>query len=105
MFKRLYENGGVVYVLGGVGVLAILPAVVTLLLLSVAKSFGHPELVPAILVKVTLVIAAIGGLLVTGCFNNGLMQVNEQRKTNERLDQLLEQHSGRKSRARRRANQ
>ncbi len=101
MFKRLYENGGVVYVLGGVGVLAIIPAFVTFLVLFVAKSLGHPELVPAILVKVTLVIAAIGGLLVTGCFNNGLMQVNEQRKTNERLDRLLEERSARKSRPRR----
>ncbi len=105
MFKRLYENGGVVYVLGGVGLLAILPAPVTFLVLAVAKSFGHPELVPAIFVKVILVIAAIGGLLVTGCFNNGLMQLNEQRKTNERLDQLLEERYARKSRPRRQTNQ
>ncbi len=102
MFKRLYENGGVVYVLGGIGTLAIFPAVVTLFIMYVAEKLGYPGLLPEVFVKGTLVVAFIGGLFATACFNNELMQVNEQRKTNERLDQLLEERSARKSRPRRR---
>ncbi len=91
MFARLHQNGGTAYVLGGLGVLAMIPAPIAFLALWVMKQFGMASSFPDIIIYASLGLFIIGGLITTVVFSPEMMQVNEQRNTNALLEELVAQ--------------
>lgn len=85
MFKRLYAFGGVAYILGGLGLLAMLFAVVVLVLGGAGISFSRDFF------KYTLIAALVGGVIVSIVFNSGNMQVVAQNHTTATLEKISQQ--------------
>lgn len=85
MFKRLYAFGGIAYVLGGLGLLAMLFAVVALVLGGAGISFSRDFF------KYTLIAALVGGVIVSIVFNSGNMQVVAQNHTTATLEKISQQ--------------
>lgn len=85
MFKRLYSAGGIAYVLGGLGVLAMGSTAIIFGLICL----GIP--IPEIVVNYSLVAFFVGGLICTTVFDSGNMQVVAQNRTTEMLEKISQQ--------------
>lgn len=95
MFKRLYEYGGVWYVIGGIGVLAMFPAV-GLLAIKVAGVAVSTKVL-----TMGFIAFLVGGLIVSVVFNSENMQVVAQNRTTdvlEKISQQLDEQAEKKSR-------
>ena len=85
MFKRLYSFGGTAYVVGGLGVLAML----LFFILFGLFALGVP--IPDSILKVSGIGFLVGGMIVTTVFNSGSMQVVAQNHTTEMLQKISQQ--------------
>lgn len=85
MFRRLYDYGGVAYVLGGIAVLAMIPAPAMFGLLALGVHVSNSVLIPACITFL------VGGMIVSVVFDGNNMQVVAQNKTTEELQRLRAQ--------------
>lgn len=86
MFKRLYAVGGVWYVLGGLGVLAMSSMPITF---GLVYFFGIK--MPESILDYSLYALFIGGAVCTLVFNSGSMQVVAQNRTTDMLEKMSQQ--------------
>lgn len=99
MFKRLYNYGGIAFVIGGIAVLAMIPAPT---LFAIGAFGAH---IPEKLLMYSGIAFLVGGMICSVIFNGNNMQIVAQNRTTEalqRISEQLEEHAVQQSKTRRR---